>query len=84
MKLFKAGLRVYIAVFSVIGFFGGWILFAHAAKPAPAEPPPALSAPAPLKFPSLAPNNTSPSLQPLPSLPPFTRRVVPRLRTRGS
>jgi hypothetical protein len=34
MKLVKLGLRIWIAIGSIVGFLGGWILLAHAPKPA--------------------------------------------------
>jgi hypothetical protein len=34
MKLVKIGLRIWIALGSIVGFLGGWVLLAHAPKPA--------------------------------------------------
>jgi len=69
-----------IAAGSLVGFFGGWALLAHAPKPVPASaaapqieidrPLPDLSAP--------------PALQPLPALPAFPSLTLPRLRTHAS
>ena len=33
MKLVKLGLRIYIAVSTIVGFLVGWILLAHSGKP---------------------------------------------------
>ncbi len=33
MKVYKLSLRIWIALASVFGFFGGWALFAHSGKP---------------------------------------------------
>ena len=78
-----------MAAGSIFAFFGGWALFAHAPKPAPVDDAAPDLAPAPLPtLPSLAPNTnqTSPHVQPLPTLPPSSSRVMPmpRLRTHGS
>lgn len=86
MKLFKFGLRTWIALSSVVGFFGGWALLAHSPKPAPANPQPALVEPPPL--PTLAPipsfNDQNGGFQQLPSLPPVSFSSPRRLRTGGS
>ncbi len=34
MKILKFGLRIWLAIGSLVGFLGGWILLAHAPKPA--------------------------------------------------
>jgi hypothetical protein len=88
MNLLKQGLRFLIATGSVLGFLVGWVLLAHAGKPAPESVPAVDAAPAPL--PALPPipdlgNAPSqfPQLQALPALPqPLVS--LPRLRTRGS
>ena len=86
MKTYKLGMRVWITIAAVFSFFGGWILLAHANKPAPLQiSQPAVTAPA---------NNTGPSIQtfnqnvqsggfsfPVQSQPSFSR---PFLRTGGS
>ncbi len=62
MKPLKFGLRVWIALTSVLSFLAGWMLLAHAGKPAPliaTQPAPADSA------------NTSSVLNPLPTLQPL-------------
>lgn len=81
MKAFQRLLRVLILVGSLTGFFSGWALLAHAAKPAPESAPVPEAPPA-----TLAPLNfNSPSdLQPLPPIQPLPRAAAPRLRTRGS
>jgi hypothetical protein len=92
MKPLKIGLRVIIAVASLISFLGGWILFSHAGKPQPlftSQPAPDNSsfvAPTLQPIPSLNDlTNGGSSLQPLPSLQnsPVIRRM-PRMRTMGS
>ncbi len=90
MQIVKYGLRFLVAVGSVLGFFGGWALLAHAEKPAaPAAPAPVV-APAPATLPTPAPFFSAPSsgfapgsgLQQLPPSPRFS--TMPRMRTRGS
>jgi len=77
MKRFQQVLRATIATGCVTGFLGGWVLIAHAGKPAPAPAPlPPIVAPAPLP-----PINAPSSLQPL---PPMRSTLRPRLRTGGS
>lgn len=78
MQWLKHTLRLLMAGGSVLGFLGGWVLLAHAGKPAP------VTTPAPVIVAQPAPSfNGSPfRLQPLPSSPSFS--VGPRLRTRGS
>jgi hypothetical protein len=88
MKIFQKSLRVWIATASLAGFFGGWVLLAHAPKPAQINQ-------------SIAPADLSPvpTLAPIPSLngrirnfqqfsvAPSTRsnnNFIPRLRTGGS
>lgn len=47
MKIFKRSMRLWITVASMFSFLGGWILLAHASKPAPLQvAQPAISAPA--------------------------------------
>ncbi len=57
MKIFKLGLRFWIGLTSLSSFFGGWILLAHAPKPAQ----------------SGASSSTAPSVMatPLPTLAPL-------------
>lgn len=85
MKAMRLALRVWIASMSLVGFLGGWVLLAHAPKPAPLV----TSAPASTEV-SLPPLPTLPALgdgsvqlQPLTSLPQNSG-VFSRLRTRGS
>ncbi len=85
MKTYKLGMRVWITIAALFSFFGGWILLAHANKPAPLQfSQPAISSP--------SNNTTSPSIQTFnpsfqsggfsfPSQPTFNR---PILRTGGS
>jgi hypothetical protein len=89
MKSLKKFIRIWIAGASLVGFMGGWLLLAHAGKPAPLQ--------------SQTPNSvtTLPTLAPLPSLdsqsfsspsfgfqsllaPQVSSRGFPRLRTSGS
>jgi hypothetical protein len=47
MKIIKSSMRVWITIASVISFFTGWALLAHANKPAPLQfNTPAISSPA--------------------------------------
>jgi hypothetical protein len=46
MKILKSSMRVWLTIASVISFFTGWALLAHAQKPAPLQfNPPAVSSP---------------------------------------
>ncbi len=67
MKFFQTGLRIWIATGSVIGFFGGWALLAHAPKPAQPAQQPVVVQMAPLPtlapLPSLSNNTNQPSFQ---------------------
>ncbi len=84
MKAMQYFVRLLVLAGSLAGFFGGWALFAHAGKPAPAMAAPASVAPADLPPLDLS----SPTdLQPLPQLKPLqpnSNFSMPRLRTRGS
>ncbi len=60
-----------MAVASVIGFFGGWILLGHAPKPGTVVQPAQITAPAP-------------STGGLVQLPTLSSAGTPRLRTGGS
>ncbi len=47
MKTYKLGMRAWITIAAVFSFLGGWILLAHANKPAPLQfSQPAVSSPA--------------------------------------
>ena len=85
MRHYKLGLRLWIALSSVVGFFGGWALLAHSPKPVPAVPQPAQVELTPL--PTLAPipslNDRTNGFQQLPDLPPVSMNSH-RLRTGGS
>jgi hypothetical protein len=91
MKIFKIGLRVWIAIVSVFSFFLGWILFAHSAKPVsilsqPSQPQPVQSSQL-QPIPTLPPINDlqtgAQNFQPIQPQPPQTF-FQPSLRTRGS
>ncbi len=92
----RLGLRIWIAVTSILSFLFGWMLFSHAGKPAPliaAQPSIAQPAqnyqaqnlpPVP-SIDDLTRGNGSSALQPLPSLPQTTSpNFFPRFRSRGS
>jgi hypothetical protein len=87
MKYLKSSLRVSIALGSVAGFLGGWVLLAHAPKPAPlaAQPPAAEPAALPTlaPIPSFRQRSQDNVFQQFSVNPPsgFSR---PRLRTGGS
>lgn len=92
MKLFKRFLHWIIAGSSVVGFLGGWALFAHSLKPVatPASVPSvsASQSAAPVQLPDLPPipsiDGTQPNIQPLQNLPApsFSPRIF--FRTGGS
>ncbi len=87
MKAMQYFVRLLVLVGSLAGFFGGWALFAHAGKPAPAAAAPVSVAPAdlpPLDFNTPSDLQPLPQLQPLQPLQPNSNFVMPRLRTRGS
>lgn len=70
MKPLKTGMRIWIAITSLVSFLGGWILFSHAGKPAPlfnssAQPTTDTSG-------DTTSNPTSIVVQPLPTLAPIT------------
>lgn len=86
MKIFKNSLRIGIAASTVVGFVGGWALFAHSLKPVATtqesaqvqlEPVPTL---APLNFDQRARNIQVQS----PSIFSQSQMFRPRLRTGGS
>jgi hypothetical protein len=85
MKTMRLALRVWIASTSLAGFLGGWVLLAHAPKPAPLVTPAPASAEVTLApLPTLPPlGQGSVQLQQLPS-PAQNSGVFSRLRTRGS
>ena len=86
MKRFQQVLRATIATGCVTGFLGGWVLIAHAGKPATAPAPlPPIVAPAPLPS-VVAPAPLPPIIAPssLQPLPPMRSTLRPRLRTGGS
>ncbi len=93
---FKIGLRIWIAMTSILSFLFGWVLFSHAGKPAPliATQPAISSQPSQLQSQNLPPvpsidqltnGSASGGLQPLPSLPQtVSPGFFPSFRTRGS
>ncbi len=89
MKIFKFGLRIWIAVVSVVSFLLGWVLFAHSNKPAPLiqqASQPAQVAPSNLNsgLPSISSfGNIQSGTSSLPSFSQ-TNTFRPRLRTGGS
>ncbi len=96
MNLLKVGIRIWFGVASILGFLGGWILFAHSGKPAQSIQAPAInpssSVNSPAAIPTLVPlqslNNSGSSsqiqpIQPLQqSQPSFN--FFPQFTTRGS
>ncbi len=94
----KLGLRVWIAITSILSFLFGWALFSHSGKPAPlivtqqpdsaqqSQPQfqPANLPPVP-SIDQLTSGGNSGGLQPLPSLTQNTSpNFFPRFRSRGS
>lgn len=90
MRRMKNILRLWIASISLGGFLGGWVLLAHAPKPASTSTSSTNTASAPLPtLTPLPPLNAniggSQFSQPAPSLPSFqTRSFLPMMRTGGS
>jgi len=84
MKKLAKYLRAMIATGSVLGFLGGWVLIAHAGKPAPAPAPLPIVAPAPTLAPLPSFGGAPSNLQPLPALPQISSMPRLRLRTGGS
>ncbi len=95
MKIAKVGLRIWIALTSILAFLTGWALFSHAQKPVPLFPSTGGSSQAvdQGQLPTLAPipslneltSGSSSAVQPLPSLPQVSsQQFMPRLRTMGS
>jgi hypothetical protein len=84
MQLVKYSIRLLIATGSLLGFLGGWVLLAHAEKPAPVNVPAPIAVPAPTLAPLPAPSFGSQGFQPLPSQPMPRFSTSPRMRTRGS
>jgi hypothetical protein len=90
MKSLKKAIRIWIATASLAGFMGGWLLLAHAGKPAPLQTQTSTSL---TPIPTLPPlsslndgsfNSSSFGFQSLPSAPQVSSRGFPRLRTSGS
>ncbi|MDD5369064.1 MAG: hypothetical protein PHQ40_08265 [Anaerolineaceae bacterium] len=98
MKPLKLGLRIWIALSSIIAFLGGWALFSHANKPVSIFSAPSQSqsidsgalAPIPTLPPvpsldQLTNGSRNSAIQPLPPLPQISsQQFMPRLRTMGS
>ncbi len=96
MKPLKLGLRIWIAITSILSFIGGWMLFSHAGKPAPLfnSSQPVDTQPSQVQSQNLPPipsldqltnGSGSSALQPLPSLSQgASPNFMPRFRTRGS
>jgi hypothetical protein len=93
----KLGLRVWIAITSILSFLLGWALFSHSGKPAPlivTQPGISQQSQSQFQAPNLPPvpsidqltsGNNSASVQALPSLPQTTSpNFYPRFRSRGS
>ncbi len=90
MKHFKSILRLWFATTSVVGFLGGWVLFAHSGKPVAAnadQQAVAVEATPFAPLPTLAPlpamGDPITNLQPLPVMPQ-AQMFAPRMRTGGS
>ena len=62
MKPIKLGLRIWFIITSAVSFLAGWMLLAHAGKPAPLFPS---------SQPASSASNASSQLTPLPTLPPL-------------
>jgi hypothetical protein len=88
MKHFKSIIRIWIALCSLAGFFGGWAMLAHSPKPAQvAAGRQAVAASGALSLPPLPPmpsfSQAQANFQPIP-FQPQTSFALPRLRTGGS
>jgi hypothetical protein len=68
-KWTKTGLRIWIAITSVVGMLLGWVTLAHAGKPAPLFPQSAQAA--------QAQSIQIPDLQPVPSLQELRKNSAP-------
>jgi hypothetical protein len=91
MKIFKIGLRIWIAAISVVSFLIGWIMFAHSGKPvsifgSSSQPLPVQASqfqPIPTIPPLNDPQLNTQTFQSLPQQQP-QMSFQPRLRTGGS
>ncbi len=85
MRTTRLGFRIWLAMASVTGFLGGWILLAHSPKPAqPAPRAPLVEiTPLPTLEPLPSPRGGTRGLRRLPSFPQVGASL-PRLRTGGS
>jgi hypothetical protein len=90
MKPVKLLIRIWIGITTLLGFLGGWVLLAHAQKPAPLVQPQPQVLPQLAPLPTLAPlppigSSTSINVQPLQAQPaPSFPSFAPSFRTRGS
>jgi hypothetical protein len=98
MKPLKLGLRIWIALTSMVAFLSGWAMFSHANKPVPifstssqsqvVDPgglAPIPTLPAVPSLDQLTNGSNSSAIQPLPSLPQVSsQQFLPRMRTMGS
>ena len=91
MKNLKNGIRIWITGASLAGFLGGWVLLAHAPKPAPLQGSTTTNPTSTLEpLPTLPPlpsinGSSTGNLQPLQPLPqPQIQMSFPSMRTRGS
>ena len=66
MTPLKLGLRIWIALTSIVSFLGGWALLSHAAKPAPLFPENTGTQPSVISADSQG--VVAPTLAPIPSL----------------
>jgi hypothetical protein len=89
MKIFKIGLRIWIAAVSVVSFLMGWIMFAHSGKPVSVLGQ--SSQPQPVQASQLQPIPTLPplddpqlSMQSIQPMPQAQMQFQPRLRSGGS
>jgi hypothetical protein len=87
--LVKTLIRFWLATTSILAFLFGWILFAHAEKPAPLTTQPAQASQ--VVIPTLAPIPSLEQLQQSPqillnssNIPSITANSFPIMRTRGS
>jgi hypothetical protein len=88
MKNYKSIIRIWIALCSLAGFFGGWAMLAHSPKPMQATAGrEAAAANQTVQLPPLPPmpsfSQTGANFQPIP-FQPQTSFAMPRLRTGGS
>jgi hypothetical protein len=87
-KIIKTTLRLWLALTSLLALLSGWVLLAHAEKPAPLVSPQSqvssLTIPQLAPIPSLEQLQQSPDNSPQISNVPSVSFNFPILRTRGS